>query len=94
MTRSNKDFLSVISTSFEEFVNSGTSRRPDKLKPLHGAIAEDLAEMLGEDFSIVAQGYGCGKEGIISGRYMDKKVDVIVYHGEEVAAGIEVKFIM
>lgn len=50
--------------------------------------------MLGEDFSIVAQGYGCGKEGIISGRYMDKKVDVIVYHGEEVAAGIEVKFIM
>lgn len=46
----NDDFLRVIANSFREFVNSGTSRSTAKLKPLHGAIAANIAERLGMKF--------------------------------------------
>lgn len=93
-TRSNEAFLKVISTSFSEFVKAGTSRSPQKLKPLHGAIAEDLARMLGDNYMVEAQGYSSDKEGTIAGRYMDKRIDIVVSKDGEPVAGIEVKFIM
>lgn len=43
----NSDFLRVLTNSFKEFIEKGTSRSTAKLKPLHGAIARDLAEKLG-----------------------------------------------
>lgn len=94
LIRDNQQFLKVISTSFNQFINVGTSRSPIKLKPLHGAIAEDLAKLLGSDFTVCAQGYDDNKEGTIQGRYMDKKVDIAVYKESNPVAGIEVKFIM
>ncbi len=90
----NDEFLQVISNSFKEFVNSGTSRSTAKLKPLHGAIAADIAQNLGENYEVCSQGYKDDKEADISGRYIDKKVDITIkLHGKAIA-GIGVKFVM
>lgn len=90
----NKVFLKVVSDSFRDFLYSGTSRSTAKLKPLHGAIANDIAERLGSDFEIVSQGYGDNKEASVSGRYMDKMVDITIKKNKEAIAGIGVKFVM
>ncbi len=90
----NDEFLQVISNSFKEFVNSGTSRSTAKLKPLHGAIAADIAQNLGENYEVCSQGYKDDKEADIPGRYIDKKVDITIkLHGKAIA-GIGVKFVM
>lgn len=91
---SNSDFLRVITNSFEEFLSSGTSRSTAKLKPLHGAIAHDLAERLGTEYQVFSQGYGNGKEASIHGRYIDKMVDIAVKKGDAMVAGVGVKFLM
>lgn len=93
---SNKQFLDKILTSFKEFISSGTSRSTAKLKPLHGAIAADIAERLGDGYKVYSQGFGKGKEKKIDGRYIDKMVDITI---EDVktnnpVAGIGVKFVM
>ncbi len=90
----NEDFLKVISNSFNEFLESGTSRSTQKLKPLHGAIARDLADKMGEGYFVVSQGYGDDKEGTISGRYFDKYVDITIKKGANPVCGIAVKFVM
>lgn len=89
-------FLSAITRSFRCFLECGTSRSTHKLKPLHGAIASDLASRLGPDYTIKSQGYEDGKEGIISGRYVDKNVDILIQKAvsKEVVAGLAVKFVM
>lgn len=90
----NQTFLQAISESFDEFLLSGTSRSTAKLKPLHGAIARDLAERLGGEYEICSQGYGNDKEASMHGRYMDKMVDITIKHHNEAIAGIAVKFVM
>ncbi len=91
----NLDFLNVISLSFKEFLESGTSRSNAKLKPLHGAIAQDIASRLGEDYKVFSQGYGNDKEEKICGRYVDKMVDITVQDCKgKAVAGIAVKFVM
>ena len=83
-----------MSNSFREFLESGTSRSTAKLKPLHGAIARDLAERLGSDYVVFSQGYKEGKEVKIKGRYIDKAVDITVKKGNIAVAGLSVKFVM
>lgn len=83
----NSDFLRVLTNSFKEFIEKGTSRSTAKLKPLHGAIARDLAEKLGRDYTVFSQGYGIGKETKIRGRYVNKAVDITVKKGERAVAG-------
>lgn len=90
----NQDFLKVISTSFERFLHSGTSRSNAKLKPLHGAIARDVAERLGPSYEVASQGYGDDKEADIQGRYIDKRVDITIQRNGKAIAGIAVKFVM
>lgn len=95
----NRMFLKAISNSFEAFVDSGTSRSTAKLKPLHGAIATDIAMRLGKGFTVKSQGYGDDREASIEGRYIDKKVDITVErtakNGKpQAVAGIAVKFVM
>lgn len=90
----NSDFLRVLTNSFKEFIEKGTSRSTAKLKPLHGAIARDLAEKLGRDYTVFSQGYGIGKETKIRGRYVNKAVDITVKKGERAVAGLAVKFVM
>ena len=82
----NSDFLRVLTNSFKEFIEKGTSRSTAKLKPLHGAIARDLAEKLGRDYTVFSQGYGIGKETKIRGRYVNKAVDITVKKGERAVA--------
>lgn len=90
----NAEFLKVISNSFCRFLQKGTSRSTDKLKPLHGAIACDLHRRLGSDYEIISQGYGVGKEAQIQGRYIKKWVDITVTKRSKAVAGLAVKFVM
>lgn len=91
---SNADFLKVVTESFDAFLAKGTSRSTDKLKPLHGAIAGDIAERLGEEYEVWSQGYHNDKEAEMNGRYMDKRVDITVKKDGKAIAGIAVKFVM
>ena len=84
----NKEFLKVISNSFCKFLEKGTSRSTDKLKPLHGAIAQDLHQRLGNNYDILSQGYLHDKEGQIRGRYIDKWVDITVKREHKAVAGM------
>lgn len=86
-------FLDTITASFKRFLTTG-SRSNEKLKILHGAIAEDLKMRLCGKYSICSLGYGNGKEGTIEGRYVDKKTDITVFYGDEAVAGIAIKFVM
>ncbi len=86
--------MTAISLSFEAFLQKGTSRSTDKLKPLHGAIAQDLYERLGREYEIWSQGFGNNKEADIQGRYINKKVDITIKLNDKPVAGIAVKFVM
>lgn len=92
----NQQFLDNIQTSFKEFISSGTSRSTAKLKPLHGAIARDIASRLGNNYKVWSQGYADDKEKEIGGRYIDKKVDITIedIKTNKPVAGIAVKFVM
>ena len=90
----NAGFLRALEQSFSRFIDSGTSRSTAKLVPLHGAIAQDMHERFGNAYSIKSQGYAQGKEGTITGRYMDKKVDITILLGNIPVCGIAVKFVM
>ena len=93
----NQGFLAAIEKSFVEFIKSGTSRSTKKLVPLHGAIAKDILARLGgtaSGYSVMSQGYATGKEGTISGRYMEKKVDITIFRNAHAVGGIAVKFVM
>lgn len=91
---SNQEFLEVIRESFETYLSVGTSRSTAKLKSLHGHIAKDIKESLGDDFSIQSQGYGDDKEGCIDGRYYPKNVDITVDYKGKAVAGYSIKFVM
>lgn len=91
--RSNEEFAQIIAESFQAFLSTN-SRSNKKLKPLHSAIAKDLALMLGEDYQIFSQGFNSGKEAKIDGRYHSKAVDITIQHNNKTVAGVAVKFIM
>ena len=90
----NTEFLHIISESVHDFLKSGTSRSTAKLKKLHGAIAKDLHERLGNEYQVWSQGYLYEKENFIMGRYLNKRVDITVKKGDKSVAGIAVKFVM
>ncbi len=86
--------INILKTSFKSYLERGTSRSTAKLKSLHGYIAQDLKNLLGEDFSVKSQGYEKDKEGKIMGRYYLKNVDITIYHKGEAVAGYSLKFVM
>ena len=90
----NAEFLKVISNSFCRFLRVETSRSPEKLKPLHGAIAADLSRRLGEGYHVCSQGFGLGEEFTVRGRYVPKRVDITIFKQDKVAAGVAVKFVI
>lgn len=94
MARNNQQFLQVILNSFKAFIDSGTSRSTQKLKPLHGAIAKDIQEELGNGYEVWSQGFEKDKEAEINGRYINKKVDITIKKDGIAIAGIAVKFVM
>lgn len=91
---SNDEFLKAVQDSFMRFLETETSRSNEKLKPLHGAIAEDLAERLGPGYQLNSLGFGNGREISIAGRYMEKKTDIAISRGGKPIAGVAVKFVM
>ncbi|MBQ8423472.1 MAG: hypothetical protein IJY36_04360 [Coprobacter sp.] len=92
----NQAFLEKILDSFKSFIFIGTSRSTAKLKPLHGAIAQDIAERLGKNYLVKSQGYGDDREASIKGRYVEKMVDITIKdkNSQKDVAGIAVKFVM
>ena len=93
----NNEFLESIKEMYKEYLN--THRRSSaKLLPFHGNIASDLQDRLGEQYKVFSLGYGEGKEKNISGRYMEKKVDISIFKKNgnllEEIGGIAVKSIM
>jgi hypothetical protein len=93
----NQIFLETVENSFNTFINvGGTSRKPAKLKPLHGTIAKNIADMLGEDYIVMSQGYGKGKDAKLTGATHDKQIDIAIQnkHTKEFVAVIEVKYVM
>jgi hypothetical protein len=90
---SNSDFLGCILQSFKKFLETH-SNSDEKLKILHGGIANDLATRLGKDYQIKSLGYGNGKESKIEGRYLYKNVDITILKDDTPIAGVAVKFVM
>ena len=89
----NEEFLSLIGDSFKKYLYTG-SRSNEKLKILHGGIAKDLQNRLGNDYRICSLGIGNGKEVKLNGRYTEKVVDITIKKAGKSVAGIGVKFIM
>ena len=86
-------FLEAIKRSF--LVSLETSPRSnEKLKVLHGFIAEDLQKRLGNNYVVKSLGFQDGKEAKILGRYMTKNVDITIKKDGKAVAGIAVKFVM
>lgn len=81
----NQTFLEVITCSFKTFLKTG-SRSNEKLKILHKAIAKDILQRLGNGYSVKSLGINDGKEEIIKGRYIDKKVDITIMKGSKPVA--------
>ena len=90
----NDQFLDIIKESFETYLDVGTSRSTAKLKKLHGKIAQDIQEFLGNNYKVKSQGYGEDREGSIAGRYYPKKVDITIYNNGTPVAGYAIKFVM
>jgi len=89
----NKQFLQTVKQSFLKFLKTH-SRSNKKLIVLHGAIAKDIKDKLGNKYKIKSLGVGDGKEGKLDGRYMEKTVDILISENGNDLAGIGVKFVM
>src|SRR4051794_24241041 len=92
----NEKFLKCLEQSFRKYLEKGVKgvRGTGKLKILHPHIAEDLRNVLGEKFKIYSLDGKEGKEKTIRGRYLDKRVDIVIMKEERQVAGFGVKFIM
>lgn len=86
-------FLDAVKRSFIKSLETH-ARSSEKLKILHGFIAETIQNKLGDDYTVKSMGFEEGKEVAISGRYMDKNVDITIQKDNKNIAGIAVKFIM
>ncbi len=90
----NAQFLTVLKRSFITYLQTGAQSNK-KLEVLHGAIAEDLNQRLNnKNYTIFSLGYESGKEKKITGRYVDKTVDITIAEKNKPVAGIAVKYIM
>ena len=89
----NKKLLKCLERSFLKYLEEG-ARSPEKLKILHPNITEDLRSLLGNNYQLHSLDENNGKEKVVKGRYMDKRVDIVITKGEETVAGLGVKFIM
>ena len=89
----NTEFLAKTKESFYKYLKTGP-RSNEKLKVLHGAIAKDLKERLGEEYEVHSLGYGNSKEENMTGRYMKKRVDISIEKNNEIIGAIALKFIM
>lgn len=92
----NDEFLIVLKNAFTRFLKT-SARSNEKLKILHAYITKDLCRLLGmEKYLYYSLGFQDGKEVCITGRYMDKKVDITIKDKKDNKAicGLAIKFVM
>ena len=89
----NLQFLQTVKKSFIRFLETHP-RSNKKLIILHGAIANDIKNRLGQGYESKSLGIGNGKEGKMRGRYMEKTIDILISKNENDIAGIGIKFVM
>ena len=89
----NNDFMAVLNSSFITYLQTGP-RSNEKLKILHGFIAKKIQNKLGDSYTVFSYGVGDNKESNISGRYINKNVDIGIFKGGRPLAGIAIKFVM
>jgi len=89
----NLQFLQTVKKSFIRFLETHP-RSNKKLIILHGAIANDIKNRLGQGYESKSLGIGNGKEGKMHGRYMEKTIDILISKNENDIAGIGIKFVM
>lgn len=89
-------FLTKVKESFSSYLSAGSSRKNDKLKPLHRSFADAILNQFKDEPEITVKslGYGEDEEGTIEGKYASKKVDITVYKNDVPIAGYAVKFVM
>lgn len=87
----------ILKESFIKYLNT-SARSNEKLKILHGYIADSIKQKLSDDYRVDSIDLSNGKEQTITGNYMPKKVDItiskIVDNKPIHIAGIAVKFVM
>jgi hypothetical protein len=89
----NLEFLNCISRSFKAFLET-SSQSNEKLKIIHGEIAADLLDKLGQPYTVKSLSMNSKSEGQIQGRYINKKVDITILKNDIEIAGIAIKFVM
>ena len=89
----NNQFLQTVKKAFKKFLETHP-RRNTKLIILHGAIAKDIKNRLGQKYKVRSLGVGDGKEGKMDGRYMEKTIDILISKNANDIAGVGVKFVM
>lgn len=88
------DLLPTLKKSFCKYLET-SGRSNEKLKILHAQIAKDLVSLLGEGYKVYSLGFESGKEHIITGRYVEKVVDITIADKmDKIVGGIAVKFVM
>ena len=88
-----QEFLEVIKKSFDTYIRTHP-RSNEKLKILHGKIADDIKSRLNDGYIINSLNEINGKEKTIKGIYMDKKVDIAIEKDHKILGIIAIKFIM
>lgn len=89
-----EQFLDAVKDSFKAYLTVKTSRSTAKLKAIHGAIARDLQERFGAEYTVESQGLDEDKENCVEGRYYPKRVDITISRQGKPVAGYAVKFVM
>lgn len=90
----NEAFLKTLEAAFKKYLQTG-ARSNEKLKILHSAIASDLAQRLDDpSCDVFSLGIGNGREEKIAGRYVDKKVDIVISRNGRPIAWVAIKFVM
>ena len=80
-------YLEVLKFVNEKIENN---RSPHKVNLIHGQIAKDIKSVLGNDYLVITKETH-NKEEIINGRYIDKKVDIVIKKKNKIIAGIAIK---
>lgn len=89
----NNDFLKKIKEAFDKFLVTNSNSN-EKLKILHGAIASDLQNKLGDNYTVHSLGFNDGREVNVMGKYTKKRIDITIKKNNNPIAFIGLKFIM
>jgi len=89
----NNEFLTTILNSFLKYLNTGSNSN-EKLKILHGDIANDIQSRIDKKYSVFSLSNFNTSERKVVGRFYEKKVDICISEDEKDLIAIGVKFVM